>query len=158
VLLPLMPMTVILAGNHGLSKSVRAWVGFANLLGCWTMFPLLERVDLRIPYYVLSLLWAYLLGLPPTSLAAYSQDGQWTWTGFTTSLIHLLFYLAMATWHVAEAFLAPPSNKPDLWVVVNVGIGAVGFGLCYLWCLWTLLTESGFTKSTKIEKKKGKSQ
>merc|ERR1711964_849659 len=73
VLLPLMPMTVLMAGKHGLSKNVRAWVGFANLLGVWTMFPLLQRVDLRIPYYVLSLLWAYLLGLPPTSFAVYKQ-------------------------------------------------------------------------------------
>ena len=156
VLLPLMPMTVILAGNHGLSKSVRAWVGFANILGAWTMFPLLQRVDLRVPYYVLTLLWAYLLGLPPTSFAVYKQDGKTTWSALATTSIHVIFYTTMAIWHFGEAFVAPPSDKPDLWVVLNVGVGAVGFGLCYLWCLWTLVIESGFTEKKVAEKRKVK--
>lgn len=158
VLLPLMPMTVLLASKHGLSKSTRAWIGFANMLGVWTMFPLLQRVDLRIPYYVLSLLWAYLLGLPPTSFSIYYQDGHSTWAGILTALIHVIFYVVMALWHVAESFLAPPRGKPDLWVVVNVGVGAVGFGLCYLWCLWTLIVESRFVGGSKLEQKKPKSQ
>jgi alpha-1,3-glucosyltransferase len=158
VLLPLMPMTVLLAGRQGLSKSVRAWVGFANLLGVWTMFPLLQRVDLRIPYYVLSLLWAYLLGLPPTSFAAYKQDGKPTWAGFATTFVHYIFYSLMVIWHGAESFLAPPYNKPDLWVVINAGVGAAGFGICYLWCLWNLTVESGALDFSKPEKKKAKSQ
>lgn len=158
VLLPLMPMTTLLAGKQGLSKNIRAWVGFANMLGVWTMFPLLQRVDLRIPYYVLSLLWAYLLGLPPTSLAVYKQDGKPTWAGFATTSLHSIFYFAMATWHIAEAFLSPPQSKPDLWVVINVGIGAVGFGICYLWCLWALVVESNPSDVSKSsEKKKAKS-
>jgi alpha-1,3-glucosyltransferase len=158
VLLPLMPMTVLLASKQGLSKSIRAWVGFANLLGVWTMFPLLQRVDLRIPYYVLSLLWAYLLGLPPTSLDVYKQDGHSTWATLATTSIHSIFYISMAVWHAAEAFLAPPYNKPDLWVVINAGIGAAGFGICYLWCLWSLAAESGLIDFSKSEKRKAKSQ
>jgi len=158
VLLPLMPMTMLLAGKHGLSKRTRAWVGFANMLGVWTMFPLLQRVDLRAPYYVLSLLWAYLLGLPPASLAVYKQDSHATVAGYLTAGIHTIFYAAMIVWHVAEAFLLPPQLKPDLWVVINVGIGAVGFGICYLWCLWTLVVESGILSSSASEKKKVKSQ
>jgi alpha-1,3-glucosyltransferase len=158
VLLPLMPMTAILAAKHGLNKSTRAWVGFANILGAWTMFPLLQRVDLRVPYYVLTLLWAYLLGLPPTSFVVYKQDGNPTWAGFATTTLHSLFYLLMGAWHVLEAFLAPPHNKPDIWVVINVGIGAVGFGICYLWCLWNLVVESEFFQSSKTEKGKAKTQ
>jgi alpha-1,3-glucosyltransferase len=153
-----MPMTTLLAGKQGLSKNIRAWVGFANLLGVWTMFPLLQRVDLRIPYYVLSLLWAYLLSLPPTSFALYKQDGKPTWAGFATTSLHSIFYFAMATWHIAEAFLSPPQSKPDLLVVINVGIGAVGFGICYLWCLWALVVESSPSDVSKsLEKKKAKS-
>jgi alpha-1,3-glucosyltransferase len=158
VLLPLMPMTVLLAGKHGLSKNVRAWIGFANMLGVWTMFPLLQRVDLRIPYYVLSLLWAYLLALPPTSFSVYYQDGHSTWAGFGTTFVHVVFYALMVLWHVAESFLTPPQGKPDLWVVINVGVGAAGFGLCYLWCLWNLVAESGFLGASKAEQKKVKSQ
>jgi alpha-1,3-glucosyltransferase len=142
VLLPLMPMTVLLAGKNGLGRYERAWVGFANLLGVWTLFPLLQRVDLRIPYYVLSLLWAYLLGLPPTSLEVYKEMRS-SYLGIATILLHIVFYTAMAAWHFFEALMLPPRKLPDLWVVANVGIGAVGFGICYLWCLAQLLTESG---------------
>ncbi|CAM1503038.1 Fc.00g078140.m01.CDS01 [Cosmosporella sp. VM-42] len=157
VLLPLMPMTLLLAGKQGMSKDIRAWVGFANLLGCWTMFPLLRRVDLRVPYWVLSLLWAYLLGLPPTSLSAYFQEGQSAWIQWGTALLHGSFYAFMGVWHVAEAFIQPPPDKPDLWVVANVGVGTAGFIICYLWCLGRLVLESeilptGTAKAAKTKK------
>jgi alpha-1,3-glucosyltransferase len=153
VLLPLMPMTLLLAGKGGFNRDVRAWVGFANLLGCWTMFPLLDRVDLRVPYAVLTLLWAYLLGLPPTTWSIYFDGtaNSWSWLG--TALLHTIFYVVMCAWHVVQAFVLPPAGKPDLWVVANVGVGAAGFGLCYLWCMWKLLQENGMLggrdKSTK---------
>jgi alpha-1,3-glucosyltransferase len=156
VLLPLMPMTLLLAGKHGMSKDTRAWVGFANLLGCWTMYPLLARVDLRIPYAVLTFLWAYLLGLPPTSFNVYFSDAQHllVWVKWATGIVHLGFYVAMGAWHVADAYVAPPVGKPDLWVVVNVGIGAAGFVICYLWCLGKLLVESGLVAAKKEKTKK----
>ncbi|KAK0656701.1 glycosyltransferase family 57 protein [Cercophora newfieldiana] len=154
VLLPLMPMTLLLAGSQGLAKSTRAWVGFANILGCWTMFPLLQRVDLRVPYAVLTLLWAYLLGLPPTSLSAYLREGPPVWKEWLTFFIHGFFYLAMGLWHVLEAFLKPPPEKPDLWVVINVGIGAAGFSLCYLWCLGSLILESELLLPPRTKKAK----
>ncbi|KAJ2898822.1 putative dolichyl pyrophosphate Man9GlcNAc2 alpha-1,3-glucosyltransferase [Zalerion maritima] len=144
VLLPLLPMTLLLAGSHGLSREARSWIGFANMLGCWTMFPLLKRVDLQIPYAVLTLTWAYLLGLPPTSLSAYFQEGQGVMVQWATVMLHGAFYLAMVSWHIAEHFVRPPPGKPDLWVVANVGVGVVGFGLCYLWCFYRLLVEAGF--------------
>ncbi|RSL71141.1 hypothetical protein CEP54_001383 [Fusarium duplospermum] len=154
VLLPLMPMTLLLAGKQGLSKDTRAWVGFANLLGAWTMFPLLKRVDLRVPYAVLTLLWSYLLGLPPTSLSTYFQEGQAAWAQWSTALLHWIFYAAMLGWHVVDALVAPPVDKPDLWVVANVGVGAAGFIICYLWCLLKLIQESDLfpTKTTKKSK------
>ncbi|TQS34512.1 hypothetical protein Golomagni_05101 [Golovinomyces magnicellulatus] len=139
VLLPLMPMTLLLATNRGLSEHVRAWVGFANLLGVWTMFPLLQRVHLQIPYFILSLLWAYLLGLPPTSFALYFGRDSQSSVGLPTSVTHILCYILMGLWHVAEAFIIPPVSKPDLWAVINVGIGAMGFSLCYTWCLCCLI-------------------
>lgn len=152
VLLPLMPMTLLLAGKQGMSKDIRAWVGFANMLGSWTMFPLLRRVDLRVPYWVLTLLWAYLVGLPPTSMSAYFQEGQAAWRQWGTALLHGSFYGAMGAWHVVEAFVQPPSNKPDLWVVANVGVGAAGFVICYLWCLWKLVLESDLLPATNVSK------
>ncbi|ROW11325.1 hypothetical protein VMCG_00886 [Cytospora schulzeri] len=154
VLLPLMPMTLLLAGNNGLGKTTRAWVGFANILGSWTMFPLLERVHLRVPYAVFTLLWAYLLGLPPTSLKPYFEDGSGPLVQWGTFLLHTAFYLAMAAWHVLEAFLSPPADKPDLWTVANVGIGAAGFVICYLWCFYRLVVESQIIPRRWVSTKK----
>lgn len=160
VLLPLLPTTLLLAGAGGLGRYTRAWVGFANLLGAWTLFPLLDRVDLAVPYAVLTLLWAYLLGLPPTSLSVYLGGGDadepplWG-----SALLHGPFYIAMAAWHVLERFLVPPPDKPDLWVVLNVLIGAAGFGMCYLWCLWRLLVESELVSGGRTPaSKKAKTQ
>jgi alpha-1,3-glucosyltransferase len=144
VLLPLLPMTVLLAADGGLEPSVRAWVGWANILGTWTMFPLLKRDGLRIPYYVLTFLWAYILGLPPTSLSLYwSRRQRSDDLETSTKALHLMFYIWMIGWHAVEGFLAPPNGLPDLWVVINVAIGTAGFGICYLWCLWRLGALSG---------------
>ncbi len=144
VLLPLLPMTVLLGGEAGLGIEIRAWVGWANLLGCWTLFPLLKRDELRVPYFVLSLLWAYLLGLPPTSLSLYfGRQSRKGGLSMPIKILHLGFYTAMVAWHFVEAFVEPPQGKPDLWVVLNCIIGAVGFVVCLLWCSWQLILRSG---------------
>ena len=145
VLLPLLPMTLLLAHKDGLAPPVRAWVGFANMLAVWTLFPLLKRDQLRVPYCVSTLLWAYLIGLPPTSLSLYSLNEQPTSRQLPLSVkvVHVLFYVIMLSWHLAEAQIAPLPTKPDLWAVINASVGAAGFGLCYLWCLYSSLTKSG---------------
>ena len=144
VLLPLLPMTVLLGGDGGLGTEVRAWVGWANMLGVWTLFPLLKRDELRVPYFVLSLLWAYLLGLPPTSLSLYASRGSRPQGLSTiTKVVHLGFYAAMVVWHLLEASVPPPEGKPDLWVVLNAVLGAAGFAICLVWCTWQLIVKSG---------------
>jgi len=49
----------------------------------------------------------------------------------------------MGFWHLLAAFAEPPATKPDLWIVVNACVGCVGFVVCYLWCTWKLIVESG---------------
>ena len=144
VLLPLLPMTIMLGGDGGQGVETRAWVGWANTLAVWTLFPLLKRDELRVPYFVLSLLWSYLMGLPPTTLNLYmGKQAKKSGVRLSTSLMHLGFYAIMIGWHFAEAFVETPKGKPDLWVVLNVMVGAAGFGICYLWCTWQLLLRSG---------------
>ena len=151
VLLPLLPTTLLLASEGGMKPATRAWVGYANLLACWTMFPLLARDELRLPYAVLTLLWSYLLGLPPCSMSVYNaEDGELHWA---VKVVHLGTYVAMLVWHVVEFFVPPPESKPDLWIVANVCLGAAGFGLCYLWCLWKLVVESGILEDIGLVKK-----
>jgi len=136
VLLPLLPMTLLLGGEGGLLPQRRAWITWVNILAAWTMFPLLKRDELRVPYFVLTLLWAWLMGVDsllftPTSQQPLGLDPM-------SKLLHGAYYLGMIVWHVLEAFVEPPAGKPDLWVVINVLVGASGFGIAYLWCLWSL--------------------
>lgn len=164
VLLPLLPMTLSLAGDSGLSRENRAWVGLANILGSWTMFPLLKREELRVPYFVMTLLWAYLMGLPPVSLETYcsrstSEDSNAQFElNLPAKMLHLSLYLAMVAWHVLEAFVEPLPGKPDLWVVLNALIGAGGFGLIYLWCMWKLITHWRQIERQIVEESRKKRQ
>lgn len=164
VLLPLLPMTLLFGGDLGLGKETRAWVGLANMLGAWTLFPLLKREELRVPYFVATLLWAYLLGLPPTSLNIYrnreeplNDSADSAELHIFTKILHLGCYLAMFLWHLLEAFVPAPATKPDLWVVLNVLIGSSGFGMLYLWCTVKLVLQAiklGSQRSHALEKKK----
>ncbi|KAL3461247.1 ALG6, ALG8 glycosyltransferase family-domain-containing protein [Aspergillus heterothallicus] len=163
VLLPLLPMTLLMAGDGGLNKDTRSWVGWANIVGSWTLYPLLKRDGLQVPYFVITYLWAYLLGLPPTSWQTYRREklsdesAPATEPHLITKLIHTAFYLAMFGWHVLEAFVPPPPGKPDLWVVLNVLIGAGAFGISYLWCLSRLIAQSQRIDS-RIEEARKKNQ
>ncbi|KAI4161614.1 MAG: hypothetical protein LQ342_004755 [Letrouitia transgressa] len=144
VLLPLLPLTILLGGDGGLSIESRAWVGWTNMLGVWTLFPLLKRDELRMPYVILSLLWAWLLGLPPTSLSLYfGSQPQKNGLSPLVKALHLAFYAVMLIWHVLEALIDTPREKPDLWVVLNVLVGFAGFSVCFLWCTWQLILRSG---------------
>lgn len=154
VLLPLLPMTLLLASEGGMKPATRAWIGYANQLARFTLFPLLVRDGLRIPYIVLSLTAMYLLGIPPFSFQLYTataaEGGGLHWT---TQMLHLGSYAAIAVWHIIELTLQPPASKPDLFVVANVCLGAAGFAMCYLWCLWRLAVESGILEDLGIAKK-----
>lgn len=152
VLLPLLPMTLLLATENGLKPAIRAWVGYANLLATWTLFPLLVKDELRIPYTVLILLWAYLMGLPPFSINAYAKPAHEGGLHILTKLVHLGTYVVATGVHVAELFVAPPAKMPDIYVVANVCLGAAGFGVCYLWCLWKLIVDSDMLSVFGIRK------
>ena len=154
ILLPLLPTTFLLASDAGFQVSNRAWIGLANILGSWTMFPLLEREQLRMPYIILTLFWAYLLGLPPTSVAVFSDRSSGS-LNLASKIIHFTLYVAMAGWHVLNAFVPTPEEKPDLWVVLNVLIGASGFGLIYLWCLWNLFQKSNVLEMISHKRRRG---
>jgi hypothetical protein len=66
----------------------------------------------------------------------------------------------MAVWHLLEAFVSPPSGKPDLWVVLNCLVGCAGFVVCAGWCNWQLIVRSGvldewFDFREKIDRMQG---
>jgi alpha-1,3-glucosyltransferase len=74
--------------------------------------------------------------------------------------MQLGFYAVMVMWHVLEAFVPPPNGKPDIWVVVNVLIGAAGFTICYAWCTWNLVVQSGLLEEyfRSLEKRRQEQQ
>ena len=162
VLLPLMPMTLLLGGQNGLSKEIRAWVGWANLIAMWTMYPLVKKDELKTPYVVLTLLWLYLMGLPPTSASAYYDHAHQNKPGVAlqpdelrtpTKILHWWYLVIIVFWHLLDAFQPPPDDKPDLWLVLNACIGAMAFGICYLWCTWKLAVESNILDDYFAHKK-----
>lgn len=160
VLVPLMPMTLLLGG--GLQPQTRSWITWANILGSWTIYPLLKRDGCTIPYFVLTLLWAWLMGVPSMTLFPAPGKAE-PLNERLTRFLHLCFYAFMIFWHVVEATLAPPKGKPDLWIVVNVLVGAAGFAICYLWCLWRMwiglsapkkaTANGGLTQDGKLKRK-----
>lgn len=148
VLLPLLPMTILLGGEGGLGAQMRAWVGWANILGAWTLFTLLKRDGLQLPYFILTLLWSYLLGLPPTSLSLYYTTNTRAKSNPNTlppliKTLHLASYTAIIIWHILEACVPAPIGKPDLYPVLNAVMGAGGFTACWVWCTWQLILRSG---------------
>lgn len=153
ILLPLLPMTLLLGSKQGLSKEYRAWIGFANSLAVFTMYPLLRRDGLKTAYVVLSCLWAWLMGLPPFSVNCYFDPDLPNVPGrplapdelrTPTKILHWWYIAIFAFWHLFNAFAVPPESKPDLWIVVNAIIGFIGFLICYVWCTWKLILGSGF--------------
>lgn len=152
VLLPLLPMTLLLAGEDGLRAETRAWIGWATLLSTWTMFPLLIKDQLRVPYFVLTTLWGWLIGEPSGVRRIFTRSSL-EFPHWTSSMLHGGFYLAMIAWHFGEAFVPPPASKPDIWVVLNVLIGAAGFGICYVWCLAKLVKGSAIFEGRQTKSK-----
>lgn len=151
VLLPLLPMTLLLAGEQGMSADVRAWVGWANMLASWTMYPLLCRDGLRVPYFAMTLLWGWLLG-EPSLLTSFLKPGSRSVPLLSANSLHVLFYAVMVAWHFGEALVPPPAGKPDIWVVLNVLVGAAGFGMCYAWCSIRLL-QKAIGLGTKVKRR-----
>ncbi|ORZ35442.1 ALG6, ALG8 glycosyltransferase family-domain-containing protein, partial [Catenaria anguillulae PL171] len=90
ILLPLLP-AVMLAGAEW--ERTRGWVvGFVALAN-YSMWPLLRRDGVGVPYFVLTAAWLALLG------------------------VDLLCICLLV--HVAEALFDPPARYPDLFVVAN---------------------------------------
>jgi alpha-1,3-glucosyltransferase len=143
VLLPLLPMTALLAGPGGTKAATRAWVGFANIVSTWTLFHLLIKDELQMVYFPLIGVWTYLLGFPPFTLGPYRVSTENGGPSRFTKCIHLSAYAGIAVWHVLECIVPPPAGKADLWIVANIISGCGAFCLCYLWCLWNLVRESG---------------
>jgi alpha-1,3-glucosyltransferase len=150
VLLPLLPMTAMLAGPGRASEATRAWVGFANVMGMWTLFHLAIKDGLEFGYLVVTGTWFFMLGRPLIiATHATFRRGPGSWF---TKRLHLSCYAGMFVWHTLQLTIPPPSGKPDFWIVLNTILGCGAFGTCYLFCVGEVWRKSELSKQARAFK------
>ncbi|KAF3938397.1 hypothetical protein ABW19_dt0200286 [Dactylella cylindrospora] len=139
VLLPMVAMTLVVAG--GMDRDLVAWIGWANNVAMFSMWPLLRREGLGLQYTVLTALWSWLLSLHelPTSLYA--------------KILHVGFYVAAIGLHVAELTIKGQivERLPDIWVVGNSVLCFGAFSILYLWVLYRMADEAGLLEEIEEE-------
>ncbi|KAJ2162007.1 Glucosyltransferase-like protein [Coemansia sp. RSA 552] len=105
ILLPLAPALLLI------DKEEQA-VNFFVQVALFSMYPLLFRDGLQIPYWVMAISWSFLRGCPacPANRRISPAVVRVQWMGT----------VAMVAIHLAHAFIPPPVSLPDIYVVLNV--------------------------------------
>ncbi|OSX59916.1 glycosyltransferase family 57 protein [Postia placenta MAD-698-R-SB12] len=122
ILLPLMPLTLLLSGA-GEGSETREVGALASNVAMFSMWPLLQRDGLGVPYVALTVLWNRLLGYNPFRIPSKSYL-QYLALGVHSTCVLL---------HILEALFTPPARYPDLFPVLNVLVSTPVFGLVWLW-------------------------
>ncbi|KAH7337033.1 ALG6, ALG8 glycosyltransferase family-domain-containing protein [Rhizoctonia solani] len=130
ILLPLMPITLLLAARESESEVESVGVGLGNVwewgvlinnVAVFSMWPLLKRDGQGLNYAVLTLLWNYMIGYDPLTLSPS-----------LVKLLSLAAYTTLALIHALEAFVPAPTRYPDLYPVLNVLLSASIFGATWV--------------------------
>ncbi|OCH91210.1 glucosyltransferase [Obba rivulosa] len=127
ILLPLMPMTLILAGAAsapGVHTGAFDMGMLANNVAVFSMWPLLQRDGLGLQYIALIVLWNRLLGYNPFRKPQT-----------VLQYLSLAVYCACVVLHLLELTIPPPSRLPDIYPVLNVLISTPVFVLAWLWSI-----------------------
>ncbi|KAH7885017.1 ALG6, ALG8 glycosyltransferase family-domain-containing protein [Phlebopus sp. FC_14] len=150
ILLPLLPLTLLLSGTTP-GEEVFAWGVLGNIVGVFSMWPLLKKDGLGVQYIAMLLLWCRLVGHNPFRIRLNSF----------VSLLSTAAHVAMVLLHLLELVVTPPTRYPDLFHVLNVLISTPVFGLIWLWSIkrgievgWALggLPGSGTEQATRKER------
>ncbi|TGJ66959.1 Glucosyltransferase-like protein [Orbilia oligospora] len=131
VLLPMVAMNLVVAG--GLDRDLLSWIGWANNVAMFSMWPLLKREGLGLQYTVLTALWSWLLSLHELPTSIYAK------------ILHLGVYAGAIGLHIAELTVTEGivERFPDIWVVGNVVLCFGAFGSMYIWVLYRMAEEAG---------------
>ncbi|CAE6449852.1 unnamed protein product [Rhizoctonia solani] len=130
ILLPLMPVTLLLAARESESEVESAGMGLGNVwewgvlvnnVAVFSMWPLLKRDGQGLNYAVLTLLWNYVIGYDPFALPPT-----------LVKILSLVAYVALALIHTLEAFIPAPARYPDIYSVLNVLLSASVFGVTWI--------------------------
>ncbi|KAG8715874.1 Glucosyltransferase-like protein [Ceratobasidium sp. 423] len=130
ILLPLMPVTLLLAARESESEvesvgmglgNVWEWGVLVNNVAVFSMWPLLKRDGQGLNYAVLTLLWNYVIGYDPLALPPS-----------LVKVLSIAAYTTLALIHTLEAFVPAPARYPDLYPVLNVLLSAPIFGATWI--------------------------
>ncbi|KAI9505192.1 Glucosyltransferase-like protein [Coemansia spiralis] len=112
ILLPLAPALLLANDEH--------WaVNWFTQVALFSMYPLLFKDQLQIPYWVLAIGWSLLRSCP-----ACPADKR---TPRLVILLQWLSTLVMVIIHLLHALVPPPPSLPDIYVVANVLFSCVMF-------------------------------
>ncbi|PCH40063.1 glycosyltransferase family 57 protein [Wolfiporia cocos MD-104 SS10] len=147
ILLPLLPLTLLLSGASAGEGSETFELGMlVSNVAVFSMWPLLKRDGLGVPYIALTLLWNRLAGYNPFRACPNSM----------LQYVSLLVHAASLGLHVLELLFSPPARYPDLFPVLNVLLSTPVFALTWLWSIrrgmqvgWALGGPSSRTKDSK---------
>ncbi|KAI7852493.1 glycosyl transferase [Circinella umbellata] len=126
ILLPALPISLMLYQEPDAVKI------FMNV-AMFSMFPLLKREGLVLPYFGVTLLWNWLIGS----------------TSSTTMVktVKQLIYSSLFIWHIAECWILPPSHWPDLYTVINAVMSCGYFSLLFLYFTYRQFVPSSITNN-----------
>lgn len=131
VLVPLMPVTMLLASTDNNIISMVSWINNISMFSLW---PLLKRENLVLQYVVMTFCWNWLIG--NFNKLRLHQNIFWkivivgSYLGI--GLLHLLEYIVPQQLYV--------SRYPDLWIIGNITLATPCFVLFWLWTLYKLYT------------------
>lgn len=124
LLLALAPLSLLQAD----SPRLVAWL---SLLGAWSMFPLLEKDKLQVPYVAMMVLYATLAWLFERRVGSRSPElGPYRLVRMLGVIAVVpLSFVGMVLLHVMSETQKPPASMPDLWPTLwaVVGCGALCF-------------------------------
>ena len=112
ILLPLMPITLLYPEMSFLSS----WF---NNIALFSMWPLLKKDQLLMPYIACSILWNV------ATRESWSVSRSYKWPA-------IISYLVIGILHAAELFIEPPAKWPDLYIVLNCLLSAAFFGFFFI--------------------------
>ncbi|RHZ61872.1 hypothetical protein Glove_345g49 [Diversispora epigaea] len=115
ILLPALPITLLIIDEP-------LWSSWFNNISMFSMFPLLKKDHLVLPYFVLLFMWNWL--------------GSFTQQKTKLPVLNYLFmgsYLVIIIIHIMEFNLSPPERYPDIYIVLNVIFNAGMFTISLIY-------------------------
>ena len=154
ILVPLLPVTLLYTSND---INVLSFVCWINNVSLFTLWPLLKKDQLSLQYCTCFIMCNWLLGnfsfITPRFLPGFLTPGpsiskvdqnyrrrSLLPSNILWKLCIIGSYIAMLVVHIGDRFVGPLDKYPDIWVILNCGVGFGCFVLFWLWVHYKLFT------------------